>query len=52
MLFVFRYATRGGRNRVGDVLKAWFEERRFMEVEVEDIKVTIKLKISPRKKRD
>ena len=37
---------------LASVLKMWSGERRFMEVEVENVKVTIKLKISPRKKRD
>ena len=35
---------------LASVLKMWLGERRFMEVEVENIKVTIKLKIAPRKK--
>lgn len=43
---------RGAESRVGEVLKTWLGERRFMEVEIENIKVAIKLKISPRKKRD
>ena len=33
----------GGRNRVGEFLKTWLEKRRFMEVEIENVKVAIKL---------
>jgi hypothetical protein len=34
-------------------LKIWFGEKGgFMEIDIEEIKINIKLKISPRKKRD
>ena len=36
---------------LASVLKMWLGERRFMEVEVENVKVTIKLKITPAKRR-
>ena len=36
---------------LASVLKMWLRERRFMEVEVENVKVTIKLKITPAKRR-
>ena len=33
-------------------LKTWLEERRFMEVEIDSIKMTIRLKITPAKKQE
>ncbi len=36
---------------LASVLKMWLGERRFMEVEIENVKVTIKLKITPAKRR-
>ena len=44
------YAIEGRRNRVGEVLINMADERRFMEVEIENIKVAIKLKFALRKK--